>query len=116
MNDLVRIPQGASFARTYESIRDENDALVTDFTGWSFGGSIKAALADTDVAALVTIADGAFSRVAGKVGFVLTPAQMSALAVGPVYFFAVKARSPSGFVDTIDELRLQLSQTARKSI
>jgi hypothetical protein len=116
MSALALIPQGASFSRTYTSVQDETGAIVTTFAGWTFAGAIKASIEDADGAAVIAIADGAFSRSGGSVGFTLAPTTMAALSVGQIYRFAVKARSPSGFVDTIDELRLQITQTARQSI
>lgn len=116
MSSTASIPKGASFARTYESVLDETGAAVTNFAGWTFSGAIKADIADADGSALITIADGSFSRSGGKVGFVLAPATMSALSIGPTYRFAVKAQSPGGFVDTIDELTLTITPTARQSI
>jgi hypothetical protein len=116
LNDFAFVPQGASFSRTYSSVLDETGATVTDFTGWTFAGAIKTAISDADNAALITIADGSFTRGTGEVGFILTPATMAALTVGPVYHFAVKAQSPNGFVDTIDELRIQITRTARQAI
>lgn len=116
MIEFAQIPQGASFSRRYESVLDETGAAITDFTGWTFAGAIKASLADADGAALITIADGSFTRASGMVGFTLSPATMAALSNLTFYYFAVKARSPAGFVDTIDELVLQITETARQAI
>jgi len=114
--EFAFVPHGASFARTYESIVDESGLPVTNLAGWTFAGAIKTTIADTDGGALVSIADGSFSKLAGKAGFILPPATMAVLTIGIEYFFAVKASSPSGFVDTIDELRLQITKSARQSI
>jgi len=116
MSSSASIPKGASFSRTYETVQDETGETVTDFTGWTFSGAIKEDIADADVDALITISNGSFIRSSGEVGFTLTPATMSVLSVRQTYRFAVKAQSPSGFVDTIDELLLQITPTARQSI
>jgi hypothetical protein len=114
--EIITLPQGDSFARGYSSLQDEFGVVALSLAAWNFVFTLKANQSDLDAAALLSIvtAQMTINNTTGQVGFTVTPAQLSALTLGTAYYYAFKAKSPGGFVGTLDEGLLTLTASARK--
>lgn len=117
MIDVQTIRQGDSFAVSASSIVDEFGASATNLATWDFVFTIKEKLTDDDASAKVTIhkAEMTVNNATGEVGLVVTPLQLADLTLYSVYRFALKAKTPSGYVATLDEGILIISGSARKT-
>ena len=115
--EIISLPQGDSFARGYSSLQDEFGVVAINLAAWNFVFTLKANQSDLDAAALLSIvtAQMTTNNATGQVGFTVTPAQLSALTLGAGYSYAFKAKSPGGFVSTLDEGLLTLAASARKT-
>lgn len=111
------LPQGDTFSRGYSNILDEYGTSVSSLSGWSFVSTLKSSFSDTDDDAIITITgtDFKINNSLLTIDVVITPVQLAQLVIGRSYYFSTKAKTPTGFIGTIDEIVLIITQTARKA-
>ena len=97
------IPQGDSFALVLVSIADELGIIATDLSGWDFKFVVKSSLDLADGAAEVTITKAAMVVSGGQLSVIVSPASLAIFTVGQASYYALKAKAPSGYIQTLEQ-------------
>ena len=100
MFEIITIPRGDSFALAPSSIKDEFGVVASSLTGWDFIFVVKSSLVIADSAAEITLLRTAMTISGAALRVVVAPALLQPLTIGKVYYYALKAKSPTGGIIT----------------
>lgn len=116
--EIQSVRRGDSFLLSFSGLTDEFGVAATTLASWEFYFALKSSRDETDSAALIkaSTADMVVNNDAVSVSLTLTPAQLSILEEGVVYFYAFKAQSPGGFVTTLVDEVLSIEPSSLTTI
>lgn len=101
--EIKSIPQGDSLLITPAPLKDEFGVTVTDLSGWDFKFCAKSSLDLPDAAARITLGRADMRLSGARLAVVVTPDQLAAFAIGQAYYYALKAGSPNGTIQTLEQ-------------
>lgn len=110
-------PIGDTLVIKHTEIKDADDALVTDFTGWKFHATLKAALSDDDASATKKINTSSFTVTDASskaIGYMETESVRGTITLGNDYYLDAQIIDASGNVATVIRRLINFYQDTSK--